>query len=367
MDRIEVSNLNRQFLFRSVNVGQPKSVTAAAAARVMNPELKVRPCSVAARARPHALHWAAGGGRRAWLRACHHHILKCSPPPPPPPPLPSHPPPLPLQVAALETPVGEDTEATFDDTFWESLDCVVNALDNLKARQYVDSRCVFYGLPLLESGTLGTKANCQVIVPHATESYSDSVDPPEESIPMCTLRNFPHAIEHCIEWARDVFAGSFANAAQDASAFVADPAGWLASVAEEGNLSARRGKLEGVAGVLHAAQGADYALCVRLAREAFNGHFYMQIRQLLHNFPLDYTGACVCVDVCVRVLRVCAACVLLRWCAAMCSSRVAVPPSAGAEPLLHASRPLGSPRCLRRHQRRPLLVRPQAAAYGRRV
>lgn len=57
----------------------------------------------------------------------------------------------------------------------------VNALDNLKARQYVDGRCVFYGLPLLESGTLGTKANCQVIVPHMTESYSDSVDPPEVS------------------------------------------------------------------------------------------------------------------------------------------------------------------------------------------
>lgn len=41
MDRIEKSNLNRQFLFRNVNVGQPKSATAAAAARVMNPDLKV--------------------------------------------------------------------------------------------------------------------------------------------------------------------------------------------------------------------------------------------------------------------------------------------------------------------------------------
>lgn len=41
-DRIEVSNLNRQFLFRENNVGQGKSATACAAARVMNPALNVR-------------------------------------------------------------------------------------------------------------------------------------------------------------------------------------------------------------------------------------------------------------------------------------------------------------------------------------
>ena len=102
-------------------------------------------------------------------------------------------------MEALETPVGEDTEDVFDDEFWEGLDVVTNALDNLKARTYVDGKCVWYGKPLLESGTLGTKANTQVVVPHVTESYSDSIDPPEESIPMCTLRNFPHSIEHC-EW-----------------------------------------------------------------------------------------------------------------------------------------------------------------------
>ena len=232
MDRIEVSNLNRQFLFRSNNIGEPKSVTAAAAARAMNNELKIE---------------------------------------------------------ALETPVGEDTESTFNDAFWNNIDIVTNALDNIKARQYVDGRCVFYGKALMESGTLGTKANTQVVVPFMTESYSDSQDPPEDSIPMCTLRNFPHAIEHCIEWARDLFQGSFNNTVQDAAAFVANPSDWLAKANEEANFAARRAKLEGTLKCLEASKGASYTMCVDLARHLFNQHFYLQIRQLLHNFPPDYT------------------------------------------------------------------------------
>ena len=40
--------------------------------------------------------------------------------------------------------VSKDTETVFNDGFWESLDFVVNAVDNLKARLYVDSQCVFY-------------------------------------------------------------------------------------------------------------------------------------------------------------------------------------------------------------------------------
>lgn len=147
-DNIEVSNLNRQFLFRKPDVGNPKSATACRIAKEMNPDLNV------------TVHQAF---------------------------------------------VSPDTEDLFNDEFWEGLDFVVNAVDNIKARLYVDNKCVWYEKPLLESGTLGTKANAQMIVPHKTQCYGDSQDPPEESIPMCTLRNFPNQIEHCIEWGRDQF------------------------------------------------------------------------------------------------------------------------------------------------------------------
>ena len=61
----------------------------------------------------------------------------------------------------------------------------VNALDNVQARMYVDSKVVLYNKPLFESGTLGVMSNVQPIVPHATESYSDETDEVETSIPLC--------------------------------------------------------------------------------------------------------------------------------------------------------------------------------------
>ena len=162
-DTIEKSNLNRQFLFRPWNVSQAKSETAAAAIKEMNPS---------------------------------------------------------AQVAAKLDRLGGDTEDVFDDTFWEGLHGVCNALDNVQARLYVDQRCVYYQKSLLESGTLGAKGNVQVVVPRMTESYGSSRDPPEKSIPVCTLKNFPNAIEHTIQWARDLFEGFFSQSANDVNSYL---------------------------------------------------------------------------------------------------------------------------------------------------
>lgn len=165
-DNIEVSNLNRQFLFRKNNVGHSKSKVACEIAHDMNNSLNVHD---------------------------------------------------------FQTRVGADTETVFNDKFWESLDFVVNAVDNIKARLYVDARCVWYAKPLLESGTLGTKANSQMVIPYKTQCYGDSQDPPEEAIPMCTLRNFPNQIEHCIEWGRDLFSKLFYDAPNDAVSYIEKP------------------------------------------------------------------------------------------------------------------------------------------------
>lgn len=63
----------------------------------------------------------------------------------------------------------------------------------------MDQRCILYEKPLLESGTMSTKGNVQVVIPYLTESYSSSQDPPEKQSLSCTVKNFPNAITHTIE------------------------------------------------------------------------------------------------------------------------------------------------------------------------
>ena len=49
--------------------------------------------------------------------------------------------------------MNEETEKFFNNTFWNKLNGVVNALDNVKARIYIDRKCRLYSLPLFEAGT----------------------------------------------------------------------------------------------------------------------------------------------------------------------------------------------------------------------
>jgi ubiquitin-activating enzyme E1 len=228
-DTIEKSNLSRQFLFRSWDIQSSKAQKAAAAISVMNPQMKVE---------------------------------------------------------ALLQRVGADTEDVFDDAFWEPLSGVCNALDNVQARLYVDQRCVYYSKSLLESGTLGAKGNVQVVVPQLTESYGSSRDPPEKSIPVCTLKNFPNQIEHTIQWARDVFEGFFKQSAEDANSYLSQP-DFLSALERQPGV--RKPTLEALRANLSSERPISLEQCIVWARLRFEELFHNSIAQLLFNFPLDMT------------------------------------------------------------------------------
>ncbi|KAJ3186739.1 SPS-sensor component ptr3 [Gaertneriomyces sp. JEL0708] len=229
MDSIEKSNLNRQFLFRPWDVSKLKSETAAAAVERMNPDVTGK-------------------------------------------------------IKAFQERVGLETENIFDDAFWESLTAVANALDNVEARKYVDRRCVYFRKPLIESGTLGTKGNTQVVVPFMTESYSSSQDPPEKSFPVCTLKNFPNAIEHTIQWARDMFEGLFKQPAENVNLYLSQPNFVDATLGQGGN---QRDVFETVRDYLVTRKPTLFEECIAWARIKFEELYANSIKQLLFNFPKD--------------------------------------------------------------------------------
>lgn len=229
MDTIEKSNLNRQFLFRPSDVGQLKSECAANAVRTMNPELT------------------------------------------------GH-------INTLRDRVGLDTENVFNEDFWMELDGVTNALDNVDARTYVDRRCVFFLKPLLESGTLGTKGNTQVVLPRLTESYSSSQDPPEQSFPMCTLRSFPNKIEHTIAWSRDLFENYFVQSAENVNLYLSQPNFLESTLKQSGN---QKQILQTIKDYLVDYKPITFEECITWARREFEEQYNNNIQQLLFTFPKD--------------------------------------------------------------------------------
>jgi ubiquitin-activating enzyme E1 len=151
MDNIEKSNLNRQFLFREHDIGKSKSlILGKSISKMTNGE-----------------------------------------------------------IFTYEKMMSYETENIFNKEYYENIDIILNALDNVKARIYMSNIANYYQKPIIDSGTLGLKASIQTIIPNKTKLYSGVDNDNEEQIPICTLKMFPYKYEHLIQYARDYFEGVF--------------------------------------------------------------------------------------------------------------------------------------------------------------
>ncbi|GAA0172678.1 ubiquitin-protein ligase [Lithospermum erythrorhizon] len=228
-DVIEKSNLSRQFLFRDWNIGQAKSTVAASAASLINPRLRIE---------------------------------------------------------ALQNRANPESESVFNDDFWENSSVVINALDNVTARLYIDQRCLYFQKPLLESGTLGAKCNTQMVIPHLTENYGASRDPPEKQAPMCTVHSFPHNIDHCLTWARSEFEGLLEKTPAEVNAYLNNPSEYISSMTKAGDAQARD-TLERVLHCLDNERCKTFQDCITWARLRFEDYFANRVKQLTYTFPED--------------------------------------------------------------------------------
>ncbi|WVO20054.1 uncharacterized protein IAS62_001344 [Cryptococcus decagattii] len=148
MDTIDISNLNRQFLFRESDVGKSKALVAAEFVMKRVPGCTVTP---------------------------YHGKIQ------------DHP-----------------------TSFYSTFDVIVAGLDSISARRWINATLVQMAQedeenikPLIDGGTEGFKGQARVILPTVTSCYECSIDmlTPPTAFPICTIANTPRLPEHCIEWA----------------------------------------------------------------------------------------------------------------------------------------------------------------------
>ncbi|XP_042522012.1 ubiquitin-like modifier-activating enzyme 7 isoform X1 [Dipodomys spectabilis] len=227
MDHIERSNLSRQFLFRSQDIGRPKAEVAAAAVHGLNPNVQVTPF----------IH-----------------------------------------------PLDPATEHIYGDHVFSHVDGVVAAVDSFQARYYVAARCTHYLKPLLETGTQGTRGSASVYIPRVTETYSGPAsDPTSEDTPypICTIRYLPSTFEHTLQWAQDKFEGLFRLSAETINRY--QQAGTTLSHMDGQQILI---SLQQVLGIL-SVRPQTWQDCVVWALHQWQVCFHYDIIQLRTCFPPD--------------------------------------------------------------------------------
>ena len=150
MDTIDVSNLNRQFLFRSTDVGRPKSVAAAEFIKKRVPS-----CNIKA------------------------HFCKIQ---------------------------------DLPDEFYMNFQVVIAGLDSIKARNWISEKLCEIArnndliIPYIDGGTEEWKGHVKFILPTQTACMQcqEELFPPQVHYQLCTIATSPRQPEHCIAWAKDI-------------------------------------------------------------------------------------------------------------------------------------------------------------------
>ena len=169
LDTIDVSNLNRQFLFNRQHVGKSKAETAA---------------------------------KVAVDNFAHNDLVK---------------------VNAIHNSI---QSAEFDIDFYKSHTLVINALDNRAARSHVNRMCLAADVPLIESGSEGYMGQTFLIKKGVSQCYEcEGPKADSRSYASCTIRNTPSLPIHCIVWGKHLFAQLFGeeDADNDVSPDMNDP------------------------------------------------------------------------------------------------------------------------------------------------
>ena len=150
-DKIEISNLNRQFLFHEEHKGLSKAEVASNSAKEINKDIK---CEF------------------------------------------------------LNKRISPKNKDIFNKNYFINVDFILGAIDSPEGNYYLAKQCELFEKIFIKGGTNKTAGKSEIFIPNITCSFNDIekvVEENEEKIPSCTRREFPKKIEDCIDNARDLF------------------------------------------------------------------------------------------------------------------------------------------------------------------
>ncbi|KAL2529837.1 Ubiquitin-activating enzyme E1 2 [Forsythia ovata] len=125
-----------------------------------------------------------------------------------------------------------------------------------------------------------------MVIPHLTENYGASRDPPERETPMCIVQSFPHNIDHCLTWASSEFEGLFEKTPAEVNTYLSSPSDYISAMKNSGDAQARD-NLERVLKCIDRDKWDSFEDCITWARFNFENYFVNRVKQLTFTFPED--------------------------------------------------------------------------------
>lgn len=234
-DKIELSNLNRQFLFREKNIGQFKSQVSKYFAHKMNNSININ---------------------------------------------------------AYNNIVSPETENIFSDDFWDIQNIIFNAVDNIKARMYINEKVTIHQKYHVDAGTEGVNSSSCFFLKNVSSTYKEyNTDKKENEeanrqIGMCTIHSFPTCIKHCIEWSRNEYEYIFKDFIIELNQVIQGNDIYLYKLLlKKINPFFKRRKLEEIKNIIDILMSKTYKKAIQIGYLNFKYKFNYEIEKILKEHP----------------------------------------------------------------------------------
>ena len=183
--------------------------------------------------------------------------------------------------------VCKETENQFNKEFFEKQNAVVMAVDNFETRNYISQQCEKYKIPYFNCGTEGPYANVEAFIPGITVegSYPSNF---QDIVPTCTLKMFPYSINHCVIWSINNFEKYFNQNIKNINFMLKNINQFFDNMNKIGELRKRLNTIKKIFKLLKISNSKNFHKCIKYSINKYYKLFIYKINDLLSFYPPEY-------------------------------------------------------------------------------